>query len=165
MIKSINKEIRELNIKKIEVHCGIGRYKTSPEVVKYFFDQLYKITKQKPKMVFAKRPIAGFHLREKMPLGFYVTLRRRRMFIFFNRLVKDIFPHTFDFPGLKYKQFDGTGNITFPIESFFAFHECEGSAFFGYNKIGLNITIVTCFDSDEEALYHLHKKGIPLSRR
>lgn len=162
---AINLKIQSLQITKIDIHCGIGRYKTSPEIVEFFYEQLGIITGQKPKITYAKKPIAGFNLREKMPLGFYVTLRKGRMVSFYNRLITVILPQIYSFNGLKKKQFDGRGNITLPIKSIFAFRECDSHKFYGYTKVGLNISIVTPFHSDDEALIHLNEYGIILKEK
>uniref|UniRef100_UPI00300398D0 ribosomal protein L5 n=1 Tax=Prototheca tumulicola TaxID=1737639 RepID=UPI00300398D0 len=164
-IKTKQKDTRLLKIKKIDVHCGIGRYKTSPEIIEFFYEQLSIITGQKPRMTYAKRPIAGFNLREKMPLGFYVTLRKQRMISFYNRLITVILPQTYNFQGLKIDQFDGLGNLTLAVKSIFNFHECNSKKFYEYTKIGLNISIVTSFKTDDEAIQYLNKYGMLLKKK
>lgn len=147
-------------IKKIKIHCGIGSIKTSEEVITYFFEQLKVISGQTPKMIYAKRPIAGFHLREKMPLGFYVTLRKYKMISFFNRLINIILPQDFSFEGIPKKKFDSRGNLNIGLKTFLAFRECDSIKFYKYSKIGFNISIITSYKTDNEALTYLNKLGL-----
>uniref|UniRef100_UPI00300234B9 ribosomal protein L5 n=1 Tax=Prototheca pringsheimii TaxID=2509260 RepID=UPI00300234B9 len=158
-MKNFNKK-KFSKIKKIKIHCGIGSIKTSEDIITYFFEQLKVISGQKPKMIYAKRPIAGFNLREKMPLGFYVTLRQYKMISFFNRLVKIILPQNFSFEGIPQKKFDGKGNLNIGLKTFFEFRECDSIKFYKYSKIGFNISIVTSYKTDIEALTYLNQLGL-----
>ncbi|MBJ6360927.1 50S ribosomal protein L5 [Paenibacillus sp. GCM10012307] len=159
IINFVNKFTK--NIEKIVVHCGIGCLKEVPDdVIDFFFQQLILITGQKPKVKYAKKPIAGFHLRENTPLGLFTTLRKKYMFSFFTRLIAIILPQNYEFRGFSQKQFDGHGNFTIPIKSIFDFRECDPKKYYKYAKIGLNISIVTNFQTNEEAFTLLREYGL-----
>nr|YP_009478270.1 50s ribosomal protein l5 [Prototheca stagnorum]BBD20177.1 50s ribosomal protein l5 [Prototheca stagnorum] len=162
--KIMKKEV--LLIDKIVIHAGIGMMKTFPEYQKVFFKCLEKISGQKPIHTYSKNPISGFHLRENMIIGCYVTLRKKYMINFFNRLVKLILPSLYLFRGIDSTQFDGQGNFTISIYDITTFRELfesdmsaaeirEFDNFSEMNKFGLNITFVTPFSTDSEAIEYM----------
>ncbi len=122
-------------------------------------EELAQIAGQKPAITKAKKSIANFKLRKGMPIGCRVTLRRRRMFEFLNRLFNVVFPRTRDFRGISDKGFDGRGNFTLGFTEQIVFPEIE------YDKIdkirGMNITIVTTATSNKEARALLKQMGMP----
>lgn len=147
-------------IKKIVIHCGTGSIKTSDDIITFFIQQLEKISGQKPKKIYAKRPISSFQLREQMPLGFYVTLRNFKMISFFNRLITIILPQTPYFQGINLNKFDGKGNLNIGIKSFFDFHECDSKKYYKYSNIGFNVSIITSFKKDKDTLLYLNNLGM-----
>jgi large subunit ribosomal protein L5 len=117
------------------------------------------ISGQKPVITKAKKSIANFKLREGMPIGCMVTLRKDRMYEFFDRLVNVALPRVRDFKGVSGKAFDGRGNYTLGIKEQIIFPEID------YDKIdkikGLNISIITTAKTDEEGKYLLKLLGMP----
>jgi large subunit ribosomal protein L5 len=122
-------------------------------------EELALIAGQRPIVTRARKSIASFKLREGMPIGCMVTLRRGRMYDFFDKLVNVALPRVRDFRGLSDKSFDGRGNYTLGIKEHIIFPEID------YDKIdkikGLNITIVTTAKSDEEGKALLKMMGMP----
>jgi large subunit ribosomal protein L5 len=125
-------------------------------------NDLALITGQKPSVRRAKRSEAGFKLRKGMPIGAKVTLRRDRMWEFLDRLISIALPRTRDFKGLSPKSFDGRGNYNFGLEEQTVFPEID------YDKVdkirGMNITIVTTAETDEEAKALLEALGFPFRK-
>ena len=122
-------------------------------------EELALIAGQRPIVTRARKSIASFKLREGMPIGCMVTLRRARMYDFFDKLVNVALPRVRDFRGLSDKSFDGRGNYTLGIKEHIIFPEID------YDKIdkikGLNITIVTTAKTDEEGKALLKMMGMP----
>jgi large subunit ribosomal protein L5 len=122
-------------------------------------EELALIAGQRPVITRAKKSIASFKLREKMPIGCMVTLRRDRMYDFFEKLVHITLPRVRDFRGISAKSFDGRGNYTLGIREQIIFPEIN------YDKIdkvkGLNITIQTTAKTDEEGRFLLKAMGLP----
>ena len=125
--------------------------------------ELATITGQKPLLRRARRSIAGFKLREGMPIGTSVTLRRRNMWEFMDRLVSLTMPRIRDFRGISRKAFDGRGNYSLGLKEQIVFPEID------YDKVdrihGMNITFVTTADTDAEALALLEQLGMPFRKR
>jgi len=122
-------------------------------------EELTLIAGQRPVVTRARKSIASFKLREGMPIGCMVTLRKRMMYDFFDKLVNVTLPRVRDFRGLSDKSLDGRGNFTLGIKEHIIFPEIE------YDKIdkikGLNITIVTTAKTDEEGKALLKMMGMP----
>jgi len=120
------------------------------------------ITGQKPVITKAKKSIAGFKLREGMPIGVKVTLRGERMFYFIDKLFNIALPRVRDFRGVSNKAFDGRGNYTLGLKEQLVFPEID------YDKIdklrGMDIVFVTTANTDEEALELLNQFGMPLAK-
>jgi large subunit ribosomal protein L5 len=121
------------------------------------------ITGQKPKIARAKQSIAGFKLRKGAPIGLVVTLRRRKMYDFLEKLFKIVLPRLRDFQGVSVRSFDGHGNYSLGIPEQIVFPEVD------YAKIdkvwGLEVTIVTSTDSDKDAKRLLELLGMPFEKR
>ena len=146
-------------IEKIVVNTCIKEAITSPKLLDAAAEELAIITGQKAQIRRARRSIANFKLRAGMPLGAKVTLRGDRMWFFLDRLLSVAIPRVRDFRGLSPKSFDGRGNYSMGITEQILFPEIE------YDKItrvnGMNITIVTTAETDEEARDLLKRLGMP----
>jgi len=146
-------------LQKIVVNLGLGEAVTNPKLMDAAVTELTAIVGQKPVVTRAKKAIATFKLREGMPIGAMVTLRRERMWEFFDRLVSLALPRVRDFRGTSSKAFDGAGNYTLGLREQIVFPEIE---FDKVEKIkGMNITFVTTAETDEEAKELLGNLGMP----
>ena len=149
-------------IEKIVVNMGVGEAVQNIKELENAINDLALITGQKPSVRRAKRSEAGFKLRKGMPIGAKVTLRRDRMWEFLDRLISIALPRTRDFKGLSPKSFDGRGNYNFGLEEQTVFPEID------YDKVdkirGMNITIVTTAETDEEAKALLEALGFPFRK-
>jgi len=146
-------------LEKIVVNMGVGEAIQNIKVLDKAVEELALITGQKPVIAKAKRSIATFKLRQGMPVGCRVTLRRERMYEFFDRLVNVAIPRIRDFRGLSPDAFDGRGNFAMGLQEQIIFPEVD------YDKIeklrGMNIVIVTTARTDEEAKKLLKYMGVP----
>jgi large subunit ribosomal protein L5 len=149
-------------LQKIVVNIGLGEAIQNIKLLESAADELAVVTGQKPVVTRAKKSIAAFKLREGMPIGCMVTLRRERMYYFFDKLVNVVLPRVRDFRGVSERAFDGRGNYTLGIREQIIFPEID------YDKIdkvkGMNITIVTSAPSDEEGKFLLNLLGLPFRR-
>ena len=146
-------------LQKIVVNMGLGEAVSNPKLVDAAVQELTSITGQKPIVTRAKKAIATFKLRQGMPIGAMVTLRRERMWEFLDRLVTLALPRVRDFRGTSAKAFDGAGNYTLGLREQIVFPEID---FDKVEKIkGMNITFVTTAESDEEAKELLANLGMP----
>ncbi len=150
-------------MKKVVLNMGLGEAIQNPKVLESAVEELGVITGQKPVVTKAKKSVAQFKLREGMKIGARVTLRKAKMYEFFDRLVNLAIPRVRDFKGLSPKAFDGRGNFTMGIKEQIVFPEID------YDKIekitGLNITIVTTAETDEEGYSLLSKLGMPFRKQ
>jgi large subunit ribosomal protein L5 len=144
---------------KIVINMGLGEAIQNIKILDSAVQELSQITGQKPVITKAKKSIAQFKLRTGMPIGCMVTLRKERMYEFFNRLVNVTLPRVRDFKGLSGKSFDGRGNYALGIREQLIFPEIH------YDKIdkvkGMNIVIVTTAKTDEEGKELLRLLGMP----
>ncbi|HVO84355.1 MAG TPA: 50S ribosomal protein L5 [Syntrophobacteria bacterium] len=144
---------------KIILNMGLGEAIQNIKVLDSAVEELALIAGQRPVITRARKSIASFKLRAGMPIGCMVTLRRERMYDFFDKLVNVGLPRVRDFRGVSDKSFDGRGNFTLGIKEHIIFPEID------YDKIdkikGLNITIVTTAKSDEEGKALLKLMGMP----
>ena len=135
-------------ITKITLNMGVGEASQDKKIIDNAVQDMTLISGQKPVVTLAKKAIAGFKIREEMPIGCKVTLRRDQMYEFLDRLVNFTIPRIRDFRGLSAKAFDGQGNYNMGMTEQIAFPEID------YDKIdklrGLNISITTTARSDEE---------------
>jgi len=146
-------------LEKIVINMGLGEAIQNIKILDSAAQELGQITGQKPVITKAKKSIAQFKLRTGMPIGCRVTLRKERMYEFFNRLVNVALPRVRDFKGLSGKSFDGRGNYALGIREQLIFPEIH------YDKIdkikGMNIVIVTTAKTDEEGKELLKLLGMP----
>ncbi len=150
-------------VSKVTVNMGVGDAKTDAKVLDEAAEELAVITGQKPKITRARKSIAGFKIREGMPVGCTVTLRGRRMYEFLDRLVSIALPRIRDFRGISPKSFDGRGNMSLGIREQIIFPEID------YDSIsqtrGLDVTITTTAKNDEEGRALIEKLGMPFRER
>jgi large subunit ribosomal protein L5 len=154
------KNIMEVpKLDKIVINMGLGEAIQNIKILDSAVQELTAIAGQKPVITKAKKSIAQFKLRAGMPIGCMVTLRKEKMYEFFNRLVNTALPRVRDFKGISGKSFDGRGNYALGIREQLIFPEIH------YDKIdkvkGMNIVIGTTAKSDEEAKELLRLLGMP----
>ena len=149
-------------LEKITINMGLGEAVGNPNVVKGAVEELTQIAGQRAVATRAKKSIAGFKLRQGMPIGCMVTLRGDRMWEFLDRLVTFALPRVRDFKGVSPKSFDGRGNYNLGLKEQLIFNEID------YDKVdkvkGLNITIVTSAKNDEEGRALLRNLGMPFRK-
>ncbi|MEN8188336.1 MAG: 50S ribosomal protein L5 [Thermodesulfobacteriota bacterium] len=149
-------------IEKIILNMGLGEAVQNPKIIEGAVDELTRIGGQKAVVTKAKKSIAGFKLREGMPIGCRVTLRHEQMYNFFSKLVNVALPRVRDFRGISPKSFDGRGNFALGIQEQIIFPEID------YDKIdkikGLNIAIVTSANTDDEGRALLSELGMPFKK-
>ena len=146
-------------IEKVVVNVGVGSASRDQKLLDSIVEEITVITGQKPIVTRARKSISNFGLREGMPVGVKVTLRRARMYEFLDRLVSASIPRIRDFRGLPTRSFDGRGNYTLGIKEQIIFPEIDYDR---VNKIhGLDIAIVTSTDRDDEAFALLREMGFP----
>ncbi len=149
-------------IEKIVINMGVGDAVSNSKVLDDAVNELTQITGQKPIVTKAKKSIAGFKLREGMPIGCKVTLRGEKMYEFLDKLVSVSLPRVRDFRGVSRDSFDGRGNYTLGIKEQLIFPEID---FDKVNKIrGMDIVIVTTANSDQEARELLGQLGMPFQK-
>jgi large subunit ribosomal protein L5 len=146
-------------LQRIVVNMGLGTAVGNPKVIDSAVAELTAITGQKPVVTRARKSIATFKVREGMPIGAMVTLRRERMWEFLDRLVSITLPRVRDFRGVNGKGFDGAGNFTMGLKEQIVFPEID------FDKIdaarGMNITFVTTAETNEEGKELLAQLGMP----
>ena len=144
---------------KIILNIGLGEAINNIKILDSAAEELKMIAGQKPVITRAKKSIAAFKLREGMPIGCKVTLRKKKMYDFFNKLVNVALPRVRDFRGISAKAMDGRGNYTLGVKEQIIFPEID------YDKIdkikGLNITVVTTAKTDDEGRELLKLMGMP----
>lgn len=149
-------------IQKVVVNIGMGEANDNPKTLDAAVSDLVQITGQKPIITKARKSIANFKLREGRAIGVKVTLRGERMWAFLDRLMNIVLPRVRDFRGVSDEAFDGRGNYTLGLREQLIFPEIE------YDKIdkvrGLEITIVTTAQSDDQAAALLQSLGMPFRK-
>jgi len=165
VISALTKEFNYKNpmqvpkIEKIVVNMGLGEAIQNAKIIDSAAQELAMITGQKPVITKAKKSIATFKLRQGMPIGCCVTLRKEIMYEFFDRLVNVALPKVRDFRGISASAFDGRGNFSIGLQEQIIFPEID------YDKVekikGMNITIVTTAKTDDEARALLKLMGVP----
>ena len=147
---------------KISLNMGLGEAVQNSKIVESATQELTMLAGQKAVVTKAKKSIAGFKLREGMPIGCRVTLRKDRMFDFLAKLINISLPRVRDFRGISAKGFDGRGNFSMGLKEHIIFPEID------YDKIdkikGLNITITTTAKTDEEGRFLLRALGMPFRK-
>jgi len=157
------KNIMEVpKLEKIVINMGVGEAKDNSKVLDSAMADIQLITGQKPILTKAKKSVANFKLRENMPIGCKVTLRKGQMFEFADKLISIALPRVRDFRGVPSKSFDGRGNYALGIKEQLIFPEVE------YDKIdkvrGMDIIFVTSAKTDEEARELLRFLGMPFAQ-
>lgn len=149
-------------LSKITLNMGVGEAKQDSKMLEAAIEQLATIAGQRPNVRLARKSIASFKLREGMPVGISVTLRRARMWEFLDRLTSIAVPRIRDFRGLNPRSFDGRGNYSMGIREQLIFPEID------YDSIdqvrGLDVTITTTAATDEEAFELLLALGMPFAK-
>ena len=161
----IQKELKLSNInqiptlEKIVINIGDGKAATDGRALESMVDELTAISGQKPVVKRAKKSIAGFKIREGMPIGTSVTIRGDRMWEFYDRFVQVVVPRIRDFRGFSTKSFDGKGNYSLGLNEQLVFPEVE------YDKVrdirGMNITICTTANDNNQGYVLLNSLGFP----
>lgn len=157
------KNIMEVpKLEKIVINMGVGEAKDNSKVLEAATGDLQLITGQKPVLTRAKKSVANFKIRENMPIGCKVTLRKAKMYEFADKLMNIALPRVRDFRGVPSKSFDGRGNYALGIKEQLIFPEVE------YDKIdkvrGMDIIFVTTAKTDEEARELLRFLGMPFAQ-
>ena len=146
-------------IEKITLNMGVGEAVADKKILQNAMADLEKITGQKPVVTLARKSIAGFKIREEMPIGCKVTLRRDRMYEFLDRLITIAIPRIRDFRGLSAKSFDGRGSYSMGVKEQIIFPEID------FDKVdavrGMDITITTSAPTDQEAKALLEQFKFP----
>ena len=149
-------------IEKIVLNMGVGDATQNAKLLDEAVEELTLISGQHPLLTKAKKSIAGFRLREGMPIGAKVTLCGERMYDFLDKLINVSLPRVRDFHGISPKSFDGRGNYTLGVREQLIFPEID------YDKVnrvrGLDVVIVTTANTDEEALELLTQVGMPFAK-
>ncbi|HVH95749.1 MAG TPA: 50S ribosomal protein L5 [Bacillus sp. (in: firmicutes)] len=149
-------------VEKIVINMGVGDAVSNTKALDVAVEELSLLSGQKPIITRAKKSIAGFRLREGMPIGAKVTLRGERMYEFLDKLVSVSLPRVRDFRGISKKSFDGRGNYTLGVKEQLIFPEID------YDKVnkvrGMDIVIVTTANTDEEARELLTQFGMPFQK-
>nr|QUE29591.1 ribosomal protein L5 [Erythrotrichia foliiformis] len=144
---------------KITINRGLGDASQNAKALEASINELTYITGQKPIVTLAKKSIAGFKLREQVPVGVMVTLRKDKMYSFLQKLINLSLPRIRDFRGISASGFDGRGNFNMGLKEQLIFPEIE------YDQVqqvkGFNITVVTTAKTDEEAFALLQSLGMP----
>ncbi len=146
-------------LEKISINMGVGSAIGEKKHMEEAVDALTRISGQKPVITKARKSIAGFRLREDMPIGCKVTLRGRRMYEFLDRLISLALPRVRDFRGLSPKAFDGHGNYSLGLSEQLVFPELNPDKY--SRPQGMNITIVTSSEKNDEARELLRGFGMP----
>ena len=157
------KNIMEVpKLEKIVINMGVGEARENQKVLEAAVNDLTLISGQKPILTRAKKSVANFKIRENMPLGCKVTLRKAKMYEFADKLVSIALPRLREFRGVSSKAFDGRGNYSLGIKEQLIFPEIE------YDKIdkvrGMDIIFVTSANTDEEARELLRFLGMPFAQ-
>jgi large subunit ribosomal protein L5 len=149
-------------LEKVVLNMGLGEAIQNIKILESAVEEMMSIAGQRPVITRAKKSIAAFKLRAGMPIGCMVTLRRNRMYDFFNKMVNIALPRVRDFRGISPKAFDGAGNYSLGIKEHIIFPEID------YDKIdkikGMNISIVTSARTDEEGRELLTLLGMPFRK-
>jgi large subunit ribosomal protein L5 len=151
------------SLEKVTISVGTGEAMKDSKLIQNMSDTISLIAGQKAVTVMSKKSIAGFKVRENMPVGIKVTLRGKKMYEFVDKLCSIALPRVKDFRGLKRTGFDGYGNFSFGLDEQLMFPEVE------YDDIivthGMNIAITTSTSSDEESYRLLELIGVPFTKR
>lgn len=146
-------------VEKITLNMGVGAAIGDKKILDMAIDAMTEIAGQRPVITTARKSIATFRLREGMPIGCMVTLRRQRMYEFLDRLISIVLPRVRDFRGISRTAFDGRGNYTMGLTEQLVFPELNPDKF--TRPQGMNISIVTSAKTNDEARDLLERMGMP----
>jgi len=149
-------------IEKVVLNMGMGDAIQNAKILDNAVEELATITGQRPVITRAKKAIAAFKLREGVPIGTMVTLRGEKMYEFLDRLINVALPRVRDFRGVPTRSFDGRGNYTLGIRDHLIFPEIDPGKV--DKSKGMNITIVTNAENDEQARFLLRELGMPFGK-
>ena len=149
-------------LEKVIISVGTGFAMKDTKLIQNIADTVSIIAGQRATVVIAKKSVAGFKVREGMPVGVRVTLRGENMYNFVDKLISIALPRTKDFRGIKRNGFDGRGNFNFGLTEQLIFPEIEYDSIMQVH--GMNITMVTSTESDTEAFSLLEKMGMPFTK-
>ncbi|TWU16887.1 50S ribosomal protein L5 [Allorhodopirellula heiligendammensis] len=149
-------------LEKITLNMGVGAAVADKKVLDMAFESMTQIAGQKPVLTLARKSIATFRLREGMPIGCMVTLRRQRMYEFLDRLISVVLPRVRDFRGINRNAFDGRGNYTLGLNEQLVFPELNPDKF--VRPQGMNISIITSARTNDEGRALLEQFGMPFKQ-
>ncbi len=149
-------------LEKITLNMGVGAAVADKKVLDLAFESMTQIAGQKPVLTLARKSIATFRLREGMPIGCMVTLRRQRMYEFLDRLISVVLPRVRDFRGINRNAFDGRGNYTLGLNEQLVFPELNPDKFI--RPQGMNISIITSARTNDEGRALLEQFGMPFKQ-
>ena len=158
----ISNPMQTPKFEKIIISVGAGFAMKDNKLIQNIEDTITKIAGQKASTVIAKKSVAGFKVREGMPVGIRVTLRGENMYNFLDRLVSIALPRVKDFRGVPRNGFDGRGNYNFGLQEQLIFPEISYDSIMQIH--GMNITVVTTADSDKAGFALLEKMGMPFTK-
>ena len=158
----ISNPMQTPKVEKIVISVGAGFAMKDNKLIQNIEDTITKIAGQKASTVIAKKSVAGFKVREGMPVGIRVTLRGENMYNFLDRLVSIALPRVKDFRGVPRNGFDGRGNYNFGLQEQLIFPEVSYDSIMQIH--GMNITMVTTADSDKAGFTLLEKMGMPFTK-
>nr|AYO28720.1 ribosomal protein L5 [Neotessella volvocina] len=169
VIPKLQQEFKYLNIhqipkiEKIQISSGLGLNAQNRVFLQKSIDEIRAITGQQPILTYAKKSVAGFKIREGMPLGLTVTLRREKMYSFLEKFISLVLPRIRDFRGINPYNFDKYGNYNLGISEQLVFPEIDYDSV--EQRRGLNITIVTTTSNSKESMFLLKELGLPFSKK
>ena len=160
---SLSNPMQTPRVEKITVNMGVGESVSDRKILDAAMNDMGIITGQKSKLTRAKKSVAGFKIREGVAVGCTVTLRGNIMYEFLDRLLSCALPRIRDFRGLSTRSFDGRGNYSFGVDEQLIFPEID------YDKVqqilGMDITVVTTAEDDEQGFALLKQLGFPFRKR
>jgi large subunit ribosomal protein L5 len=158
----IKNSMQTPQLDKIIISVGAGFAMKDNKLIQNIQDTISTIANQHATVIEAKKSVAGFKVREGMPVGIKVTLRGEKMYEFFDRLISMALPRVKDFRGIARNGFDGRGNYNFGLNEQLIFPEVDYDSIMQIH--GMNITVVTTTDSDKEAFRLLEIMGLPFAK-
>lgn len=156
---NVNSRMAVPRLEKIVINVGLGEATQNPKLIDQAVTEIGRITGQRPVVTRARKAIANFKLREKVPIGVAATLRRDRMYEFLDRLIHVALPRVRDFRGVSPRGFDGRGNYTLGLREQVIFPEIDLDKV--EKVIGMSVTLVTTAEDDEQGRALLNALGIP----
>ena len=161
MMKTFNyKSVMQVpSLKKVVLNMGLGEALQNAKIIDIAVKDLSAIAGQHPMVTKSKKAVAAFKLRQGVPIGCMVTLRKERMYEFIDRFFNVVIPRIRDFKGMNPKAFDGSGNYTLGLKEQLIFPEVKPES--SEKPTGMNVTFVTSAKTNEESFYLLKQLGMP----